>query len=73
MILRLNESNSYELSDEFNETHRSLLTQDNGEMARRYAHVIPARSIEAGYDCLLLIGLPDRPTEVTIRVKAEDF
>ena len=73
MILQLNPSNSYELLDEFNEVHQFLLGQDNGEMARQYAHVIPARSVEVGYYCLLLVGLPGRPTEVTIRVKAEDF
>ncbi len=73
MKLQLNESNTYELLDEFNDIHKALLAQDNGEMAKAYSHVIPAHCIEAGYDCLLFVGLPNRPTEVTVRVQAADF
>ena len=39
MKLQLNESNTYELLDEFNDVHKSLLAQDNGEMAKAYNHV----------------------------------
>ena len=73
MKLQLNESNTYELLDEFNDIHKALMEQDNGEMAKAYNLVIPARCIEANYYCLLFIGLPNRPSEVTIRVQATDF
>lgn len=72
MILKLNESNSYELFDEFNDIHKRLW-KDKGANLPGYKLVIPARSIESGYYCLLFIGDEKRPTEVAVRVLDDDF